>query len=889
MTALSKHYQPVEIEDKWYQHWLKSGYFHSMPDSRPSYTIVIPPPNVTGVLHMGHMLNNTIQDILIRRARQEGFNACWIPGTDHASIATEAKVVKMLREKGIKKSDLTREEFMKYAWEWKEQYGGIILEQLKKLGASCDWERTAFTMDEGYYKAVIRVFVDLHKKGFIYRGLRMINWDCEAKTALSNEEVIYNEAGEQSQLFHLRYKIKDTENEWLTIATTRPETILADTAIAVNPKDERYKHLKGKFAIVPFINRTIPVIFDDYVEQDFGTGCLKVTPAHDPNDYEIGQRHQLPVIDIIDDDGKINAACEMTEYTGLDRFALRKRIVKDLEEAGYLLKVEYITNKVGRSERTNTIVEPKLSLQWFINMQDISKRALEVVERDEVEIMPAKFKNVYRHWMENVRDWCISRQLWWGQRIPVWYLPDGSYVVAENETEALSMARKADPAFTAEKLMQDEDVLDTWASSWLWPMAVFNGFSEECFDKEKGRINKSLNRELAYYYPTQVLVTAPEILFFWVARMIIAGTEYLDEVPFHKVYLTGIVRDRQGKKMSKSLGNSPDPLKLIAAYGADGVRFGMLSSSPAGNDLLFDEKLMEQGRNFSNKLWNALRLVKGWEVNEGSDNYLQPVFDWFENRYWSALQQMDEMIRDFRLSEALMTMYNFIWDDFCSWYLEYVKPAYGKPIQSETLDKTLHFFENICIALHPFMPFLTEEIYHHLRERSAGDDICLLPAPKGIFADNKTFQSGEQLKTVITAIRDVRNKAGLPQKTPITVYYETKDSFVYDTFREILIKAAVLDKLEPTSMEVKGSSSVLAGNDYLYIVTGVQLDTVAEKERIESEISYYNGFIASVRLKLNNEQFVQHAKPVIVENERKKLADGLSKLEALYISLNGLN
>lgn len=882
---LSSQYQPATIEDKWYSHWLRSGYFHSRPDDRPSYTIVIPPPNVTGVLHMGHMLNNTIQDILIRRARQQGYNACWVPGTDHASIATEAKVVRMLREKGIKKSDLGREEFLQHAREWKDQYGGIILEQLKKLGASCDWERTAYTMDDGYYKAVIRVFVDLYKKGYIYRGLRMINWDCEARTALSNEEVIYNEDGERSTLYQVRYRIAGTADEWLTIATTRPETILADTAIAVNPSDERYAHLKGKFALVPFINRQIPIIFDDYVDKEFGTGCLKVTPAHDPNDYEIGQRHGLPVIDIINDDGSINDACEVRDYIGLDRFALRKRIVRDLEEAGHLVGTEMITNKVGRSERTNSIVEPKLSLQWFISMQDISRDALEVVEKDVVKLLPAKFKNTYRHWMENVKDWCISRQLWWGQRIPAWYLPDGSFVVAENEVEALAIARAQDSALTAVDLRQDEDVLDTWASSWLWPLAVFGGFGDDCFDREIGKIDLSANKELNFYYPTQVLVTAPEILFFWVARMIIAGLEYTGKVPFHSVYLTGIVRDQQGRKMSKSLGNSPEPLELIARYGADGVRFGMLASSPAGNDLLYDEKLVEQGRNFCNKLWNALRLVKGWSVREGDNPALEPVFGWLEARMRQTVQQMDTLMAEYRLSEAVVTLYNFTWDDFCSWYLEWVKPPYGEAIHIETLEKTIGYFEEICVLLHPFMPFLTEEIYHGLRERAPGDDVCLLPYPTAKDIDTKVLQSGEQAKALVSAIRDIRNKNKLPQKQTLEACILPAGQDLAAPFHAVIVRSAFLSSLTPVQEDIPGAVAVLVGKDKLFVMTGQEVDTVAERERIEAEMTYLRGFIQSVQQKLGNEKFVQHAKPEIVEKERQKLADGQAKLRSLEESL----
>jgi len=719
--SLSTKYNPNEIEDKWYAHWMEKGYFHGKvnPQKEP-YSIVIPPPNVTGVLHMGHMLNNTIQDVLIRKARMEGKEACWVPGTDHASIATEAKVVKMLREKGIKKSDLSREEFLTHAWEWKEKYGGIILEQLKKLGASCDWERTAFTMDEGYHKAVLRVFVDLYNKGYIYRDLRMVNWDVEAQTTVSNEEVIYADQDEVSKLYKFQYSIKDSD-EKVIIATQRPETILGDAAIAVNPKDERYQHLIGKTALVPFVNREIPIIADDYVEIEFGTGCLKVTPAHDPNDYEIGLRHNLEVIDTIGFDGKLNENCGVPKYVGMERFKARKVMVKDLEEAGYYIGFEEFTTRIGRSERTNTVIEPKLSLQWFIKMKEISRTAHEVVMNDEVELLPSKFKNTYHHWMENVRDWCISRQLWWGQQIPAYFYGEGEndFVVAETEEEALALAKEksSNAQLTANDLKQDEDVLDTWASSWLFPMAVFNGFDDSCFDRETGKIIKGKNAELDYFYPTSTLVTAPEILFFWVARMIIAGYEYTDEKPFKHVYLTGIVRDKQRRKMSKSLGNSPDPLDLIKELGADAVRTGMLFSSPAGNDLLYDEKLVEQGRKFANKIWNAFRLVKGWEVggsSNGQEN--QTAVRWFDSRFNAALAEIEDHFSKFRISDALMTTYKLIWTDFCSWYLEMIKPPFGEPIDRPTYEVTLNFFEKIMKILHPFMPFITEEIWNELRE-----------------------------------------------------------------------------------------------------------------------------------------------------------------------------
>jgi valyl-tRNA synthetase len=890
MSELSKTYDAAAVEQKWYEHWLKSGYFHSVPDERPSYTIVIPPPNVTGVLHMGHMLNNTIQDILVRHARQKGYNACWVPGTDHASIATEAKVVRMLREMGIKKSDLSREKFLEYAWEWKEKYGGIILQQLRQLGASCDWERTTFTMDEGYYKAVIRVFVDLHKKGYIYRGLRMINWDCEAQTALSNEEVIYNEAGETSQLYHVRYAVEGIADEWITIATTRPETILADTAIAVNPADERYQHLKGKYALVPFINRRIPIIFDDYVDKDFGTGCLKVTPAHDQNDYDIGLRHQLPVIDIINKDGTINYLCEWPDYVGMDRMALRKRIVKDLDTAGFLVKTEQITNKVGRSERTNSVVEPKLSYQWFLDMQQISKKALEVVENDEVELLPAKFKNTYRHWMENVQDWCISRQLWWGHRIPAWYLPDGSYVVAEHLEEALAEARKINPTIQKEDLRQDEDVLDTWASSWLWPIQVFGGFDEHSFDRQSGKILMDKNPELRYYYPTQVLVTAPEILFFWVARMIIAGLEYTGEIPFKTVYLTGIVRDKQGRKMSKSLGNSPEPLELIAKNGADGVRFGMLFASPAGNDLLYDDKLVEQGRNFTNKIWNALRLVNGWTVEDGTDKNLSGVFQWMDAALAKVAAELEKLIAEFRLSDAQKLLYNFIWDDFCSWYLEWIKPAFGQAVKSETYHQTVHYFEQMMVLLHPFMPFITEEVWHALKKRSVGEDVMVQPYPSNLPFKQQAYELGEQVKQLITAIRNARAKANVSSKVQAMLYVESKDLSAYKAFSYIITERANISSIIFQAPDNSASCiTALIGTDKIYIDLGLKINVEEERKKLLEEIKYFQGFVASVEKKLANEKFVQNAHPDVVARERKKMEDSLSKIAGLQASLDALS
>ncbi len=888
MNELSKTYDPSQVETKWYRHWMDKRYFNSKPDNRPSYTIVIPPPNVTGVLHMGHMLNNTIQDILIRTARQKGYNACWVPGTDHASIATEAKVVGMLREKGIKKSDLSRDEFLEHAYQWKDKYGGIILEQLKQLGASCDWDRTGFTMDSDYYKAVIRVFVDLYKKGYIYRGLRMINWDVEAKTALSNEEVIHHDVGEQSQLYSVRYKIDGAEDEYVVIATTRPETIFADTAIAVHPDDERYGHLKGKYAIVPHVNRRIPIIFDDYVDKDFGTGCLKVTPAHDHNDYELGQKHNLEIIDMFKEDGTANENVGIKEFVGLDRFVLRKKFVKELEASGCLVKTETIINKIGRSERTNSVVEPRLSLQWFLDMQKISKRALKVVEKDEVLLVPSKFKSTYRHWMENVRDWCISRQLWWGHRIPAYYLPDGDFVVAETEEEAFILAQKKNSSLKREDLKQDEDVLDTWASSWLWPLQVFGGFGES-YDAQSGKIDLSKNPELNYYYPTKVLVTAPEILFFWVARMIIAGMEYTDKIPFETVYLTGIVRDKLGRKMSKSLGNSPDPLDLIRDFGADGVRFGMMSSAPAGNDILYDDKLVLQGRNFCNKMWNALRLIKGLDIVKKEDLSKQAVFDWMDSKLAHVSKELERLVGEFRLSEAQTLLYNFIWNDFCSWYLEWIKPPFGEPISENVFNKTIIYFEQAMILLHPFMPFITEEIWHSIRPRGEGDDIFVQPYPKIGTVDTDALKAGEHIQSFITTVRHARGKAQLSPKDEVKVYIQSDNTKVYQVFMNIIqLKENVSEVVFEMPESSQNLITELVGTDKVYLDFGLSVDVEGEKKKIEEEIKYIKGFIASVEKKLQNERFVQNAKYDIVEKERKKHADGLQKLRSLEESLTEL-
>ncbi len=884
--SLATKYNPAEVEGKWYEQWMKQGFFHGEPkEGQESYSIVIPPPNVTGVLHMGHMLNNTIQDVLIRKARMEGKVACWVPGTDHASIATEAKVVAMLRERGIKKSDLSREEFLKYAWEWKEKYGGIILEQLKKLGASCDWERTDFTMDPDYYKAVIRVFVDLYNKGYIYRGLRMINWDCEAKTALSNEEVLYKEEGEKSILYLVKYAIKGS-NEFVVIATQRPETIMGDVAIAVNPTDERYQNLIGKKILVPFINREIPVIADDYVDKTFGTGCLKVTPAHDVNDYEIGLRHNLPVIDTLNDDGTLNEKCELPKFVGKDRFAVRKEIVKELREAGLLVKEEEFITRIGRSERTNTVVEPKLSLQWFIKMKEISVRAKDAVEKDEVKLYPAKFKNTYRHWMENVRDWCISRQLWWGHRIPAWYAPDGTFAVAETREQAFNILKSQISNLKSEDVTQDPDVLDTWASSWLWPIEVFDGFRDEYF--KNGKIEKHKNADLAFFYPTQVLVTAPEILFFWVARMIIAGYEYLDEKPFEDVYLTGIVRDKQGRKMSKSLGNSPDPLELIEKYGADGVRTGMLFSSPAGNDLLFDEKLCEQGRNFANKIWNAFRLVKGWTTSTEQQPQENTVAtEWFESKLNQAIDELNDHYGKYRMSDALMTAYKLTWDDFCSWYLEMVKPEFGKPIDQATYHKTVHFFETILKLLHPFMPFITEELWGELKERTNSERLIVAAWPKAGKANSAVLQHGEHAFQCITEIRNLRNSKGISPKESLTLLRKEEQPLMGD-FWPVISKLANLKELKLTNEKVNGAAGFMIKSSEFFVPMEGKLDVAKERELIMKELEYQKGFLASVEKKLSNEKFVANAKPEVIEIERKKKADAETKIKALEESLKNL-
>ena len=873
---LPSKYNPEGIESKWYQYWLKNGFFHSTPDQRQPYTIVIPPPNVTGVLHMGHMLNNTIQDILVRRARMQGKNACWVPGTDHASIATEAKVVEKLAAEGIKKTDLSREEFLNHAWEWTRKHGGIILEQLKKLGASCDWDRTAFTMDEIRSQSVIKVFVDLYEKGKIYRGIRMINWDPKAKTALSDEEVIFKE--QEGKLYYLKYKLcptteNDNSDEYLIVATTRPETIMGDTAVCIHPADPRYQHLKGRKCIVPLVNREIPIIEDEYVDMEFGTGCLKVTPAHDVNDYMLGEKHHLPSIDIFNDDGTLNE--NGGSYAGMDRFEVRKKIVKDLEVAHLLEKTENYINKVGFSERTDVPIEPKLSMQWFLKMEELAKPALEAVMTDKIKLYPPKYKNTYRHWMENVKDWCISRQLWWGHRIPAYYLPNGGWVVAETKEEAYQKALKiANEPFPIENLRQDEDCLDTWFSSWLWPISVFNGILEPD------------NEEINYYYPTDDLVTAPEILFFWVARMIIAGYEYRGEKPFKNVYLTGIVRDKLGRKMSKSLGNSPDPLLLIEQYGADAVRMGMLLTSPAGNDLLFDESLCEQGRNFNNKIWNAFRLVKGWQTAEiEQPEASRLAVEWFRHQLNKSLYEMEDLFGKYRLSEALMTVYKLFWDEFASWYLEIVKPGYGQPVDLKTYNATLEFFDVLLKILHPFMPFITEELWQQLSKRKDGESIMMQPLPQPENFDENIIKEFETVKEIVAGIRSVRLQKNIPNKEVLKLLVNGKDN---TNFYSVVKKLGNIKSIEKTAEKAPGSVSYMVGTTEYIIPTGNKVDIASEIKKLEEELAYLEGFLASVMKKLNNEKFVANAQPQVVENERKKKADAESKIASLRESIEAL-
>lgn len=878
MAEISKTYNPKEIEDKWYKYWIDNQYFKSKPNpDKEPYTIVIPPPNVTGVLHMGHMLNNTIQDVLTRKARMEGKEACWVPGTDHASIATEAKVVAMLKEQGINKADLTREEFLKYCWEWTEKYGGIILQQLRKLGASCDWDRTRFTMEPSLYDAVIDVFVDLHAKGDIYRGHRMVNWDPQAKTTVSDEEVIMKDV--QQKLYYIRY---DGAEGSVTIATTRPETIMADAAICVNPADERFQDLIGKKVRIPLINREITIIADEYVTMDFGTGCLKVTPAHDQNDYALGQKHGLEIIDILTDEGKLNEKAVI--LVGEDRFVARKKIAKLLAESGNLVKEEDYKSTVGTSERTGAIIEPKISLQWFLKMQRVSEPALENVMNDTIQLIPPKFKNTYNHWMANVRDWCISRQLWWGHRIPAFYMPDGTCIVAKDKKAALKIARDKYQLFALSEtdLTQDEDVLDTWFSSWLWPISVFDGFKDPN------------NEDINYYYPTNDLVTAPEILFFWVARMIIAGYEYKGTYPFKNVYLTGIVRDKQGRKMSKSLGNSPDPIDLIEKYGADGVRTGMLFSSPAGNDLPFDEKLCEQGRNFSNKIWNAFRLIKGWETQSTVDSQQSTVISnrlavtWFKTKMNKVVAETLDHYNKFRMSDALMSTYNLIWDDFCSLYLEMIKPAYvdgkGLPIDQETYDATLEIFDELMRLIHPWMPFISEELWQSIKERGSNDSICLAAFPKGGEVNESLLADFELLLEIVSTVRNTRNAKQISPKEALPLAVKTENQARYETLSGLIKKMANISAIQYVSDKAEGMSFVIKG-DELTIDLGKNLDVEEEKAALQKDLDYIIGFKKSTEAKLSNERFVQNAKPEIIEKERQKLADAETKIKALEEAL----
>lgn len=870
MEIASK-YNPAEVEDKWYKYWLENKFFHSEPDSREPYTIVIPPPNVTGVLHMGHMLNNTIQDILVRRARMMGKNACWVPGTDHASIATEAKVVGKLAAEGISKNDLSREAFLEHAWEWTHKHGGIILEQLKKLGASCDWDRTCFTMDEERSESVLKVFVDLYNKGLIYRGIRMVNWDPSAKTAVSDEEVIHHEVN--GKLYYLRYKIEG-EDGYAVIATTRPETIFGDIAVCINPNDPKTAHMKGKKVIVPIANRVVPIIEDEYVDMEFGTGFLKVTPAHDVNDYMLGEKYNLEVIDIFNDNGTLNS--HGLQYEGMDRFDVRKKIEKDLEELGLMEKTEAYTNSVGYSERTNVPIEPKLSMQWFLKMEDLAKPALEAVENDTIKFHPAKFKNTYRHWMENIKDWNISRQLWWGHQIPAYYLPEGGFVVGETPEKALAEAQKQNPNLKMEDLRQDEDCLDTWFSSWLWPISVFDG------------INNPDNKDIKYYYPTNDLVTGPDIIFFWVARMIMSGYEYRGEACFNNVYFTGIVRDKLGRKMSKQLGNSPDPIELMEKYGADGVRMGLLLTAPAGNDLPFDESLCEQGRNFNNKIWNAFRLVKGWEV---SDSIEQPessriAIEWFENVLAKTASELDDLFGKYRLSEALMSLYKLFWDEFSSWYLEMAKPAYQQPIDKKTYEATLGFFDSLLRLLHPFMPFITEELWQALAERKTGESIMVSEMPKEVSFSNDLIDIFEKVKEIIAGVRTIRLQKNIPNKEELSLEVIGQYNTDFDT---VISKMGNLTSINTVAEKDPTSVSFLVGTTEFSVPLGNNIDIEAELKRLNDELKYLEGFLKSVAAKLSNEKFVANAKPEIVENERKKQADAESKIKTIKESIANLN
>ena len=872
---LASKYNPADVEGKWYQYWLDHKLFSSKPDGREPYTVVIPPPNVTGVLHMGHMLNNTIQDILVRRARMEGKNACWVPGTDHASIATEAKVVNKLAAQGIKKTDLTRDEFLKHAWEWTDEHGGIILKQLRKLGASCDWDRTAFTMDEKRSESVLKVFVDLYNKGLIYRGVRMVNWDPKALTALSDEEVIYKE--EHSKLYYLKYMVEgDPEGRYAVVATTRPETIMGDTAMCINPNDPKNTWLKGKKVIVPLVGRVIPVIEDDYVDIEFGTGCLKVTPAHDVNDYMLGEKYNLPSIDIFNDNGTLSEAAGL--YIGMDRFDVREQIEKDLAAAGLLEKVEAYTNKVGFSERTNVSIEPKLSMQWFLKMQHFADMALPPVMNDELKFYPAKYKNTYKNWLENIKDWCISRQLWWGHRIPAYFLPEGGYVVAATPEEALALAKEktGNAGLKQEDLRQDEDCLDTWFSSWLWPISLFDG------------INNPGNEEISYYYPTSDLVTGPDIIFFWVARMIMAGYEYEGKMPFQNVYFTGIVRDKLGRKMSKSLGNSPDPLDLIEKYGADGVRMGMMLSAPAGNDILFDDALCEQGRNFNNKIWNAFRLIKGWEVSaevpvpEASELAVR----WFEAKQNEVAAEVADLFSKYRLSEALMAVYKLFWDEFSSWYLEMIKPAYGQPINRKVYEATIGFFDNLLHLLHPFMPFITEELWQHLCDRTDGESLMVSPLSMSALVDEDIIREFEVVKEVISNIRSIRLQKNIAQKEALELQVIGENPVV--AFNAVIMKMCNLSSINIVENKADGAASFMVGTTEYTVPLGNMIDVEAEIARMEAELKHKEGFLQGVLKKLGNEKFVNNAPAAVLEMERKKQADAESIIKSLKESIAAL-
>ena len=872
---LASKYNPADVEGKWYQYWLDHKLFSSKPDGREPYTIVIPPPNVTGVLHMGHMLNNTIQDILVRRARMEGKNACWVPGTDHASIATEAKVVNKLAAQGIKKTDLTRDEFLKHAWEWTDEHGGIILKQLRKLGASCDWDRTAFTMDEKRSESVLKVFVDLYNKGLIYRGVRMVNWDPKALTALSDEEVIYKE--EHGKLYYLRYKVEgDAEGRYAVVATTRPETIMGDTAMCINPNDPKNEWLKGKKVIVPLVNRVIPVIEDDYVDIEFGTGCLKVTPAHDVNDYMLGEKYNLPSIDIFNDNGTLSEAAGL--YIGMDRFDVRKQIEKDLDAAGLLDKVEAYTNKVGYSERTNVVIEPKLSMQWFLKMQHFADMALPPVMNDDLKFYPAKYKNTYRYWMENIKDWCISRQLWWGHRIPAYFLPEGGYVVAATEEEALKLAKEktGNPALTMEDLRQDEDCLDTWFSSWLWPISLFDG------------INNPGNEEIDYYYPTSDLVTGPDIIFFWVARMIMAGYEYEGKMPFKNVYFTGIVRDKLGRKMSKSLGNSPDPLELIEKFGADGVRMGMMLAAPAGNDILFDDALCEQGRNFCNKIWNAYRLVSGWTIddNQPIPEAAKLAISWFESKQNEVTAEVADLFSKYRLSEALMAVYKLFWDEFSSWFLEIIKPAYGQGIHSTVRNAAICYFDNLLRLLHPFMPFITEELWQQMYEREEGESIMVCPLSMDTHVDSEMIQQFEVVKEVISNVRSIRLQKNIAQKE--TLELQVVGENPVDAFNLVVMKMCNLSAIDVVDTKNEGAASFMVGTTEYAVPLGNMIDVEAEIARMEAELKHKEGFLQGVMKKLSNEKFVNNAPAAVLELERKKQADAEIIINSLKESIAAL-